>query len=188
MKSLLHIWCGRFLPVTVEEWGATFVQFRGKSLPLTFSFEETTASKLHNALLNMHQWVLLPYCIDVLARTAAGETHFVSEWYGSTGSGLDSSLSAVTNVLFSPLTQNNYCWMDMTTNKSMLYFFSSFLIYKWKSPVLDFPKRTGGGQKDVQDTKWNNRRVVLRMAARSVFFVFVFLSNSRFIFHLFSAD
>lgn len=28
----------------------------------------------------------------------------------------------------------------------------------------------GGEQKDIQDTEWNNREVVVKMAARSLFF------------------
>lgn len=64
----------------------------------------------------------------------------------------------------------NYCWMDKMTSKSILYF-SSFINCQLKSssPGLS-PNECvcvcGGGK---QETKLNNRSVVVMMAARSVF-------------------
>lgn len=91
---------------------------------------------------------------------------------------------------FDPKLRFNYCWMDKMTSKSTLYF-SSFINRlkknnKKKAQILDFHQMSGG-TKDKQETKLNNRRVVVTMAARSVFFsFFLFLFDSKFAFlHVF---
>lgn len=84
------------------------------------------------------------------------------------GAGLAYSLSAVTNVLFhtfDPKLRFNYCWMDKMTKQIYIIF---FLIYKSQSSNLELSPN-GWRTKDIQETKLNNRRAVVKMAARSVF-------------------
>lgn len=78
---------------------------------------------------------------------------------------------------FDPKLRFNYCWMDKMTSKSTLYF-SSFINNKKKLKSWTF-HQTSGGTKDKQETKLN-RRVVVMMAARSVFL----LIPSLFVFFL----
>lgn len=136
IKPLLHILCGSFLPITVEEWGAKFVQFQGKS----FSLFPLKRPLLQNCIMhsskctNGYFWRFS----SISSLGARLERPILYQWHDSTGAGLDFSLSAVTNVLFSPLTQTNYCWMDTTTSKFIMYFLSSFLIYKWKSQASSY--------------------------------------------------
>lgn len=67
---------------------------------------------------------------------------------------------------FDPKLRFNYCWMDKVTSKSTLYF-SSFVNQIKNAQILDFHQMSGG-TKDKQETKLNNRRVVM-MGARSLF-------------------
>lgn len=90
---------------------------------LLFSFQETTVSKLHNALINMHWWVLFLVLHWHPCLERSWRDPFCLETIRLAGAGLAYSLSAVTNVLFfSRLTQNASITAGWTRWQANLYY------------------------------------------------------------------
>lgn len=108
--------------------------------------------------------------IDIHARNAAGETCFVSKRYDLPG---QASLTAclLWPMYFSPFWPKTTLQLLLDGQDDKQIYIIFFLICKSnkqkKAQILDF-HQTSGGTKDKQDTKLNNRRVVM-MVARSVF-------------------
>lgn len=124
MKSLLHIWCGSFLPVIVEEWSATFVQFRGKkSLPLSFPVKRPL---LQNCIMLSSVCTNGYFCRIALISSLGppSERPILSQSDRTPPGQAWIPACQLWPMYFShfwPKTIN--CWMDTTTNKSILYFF-----------------------------------------------------------------
>lgn len=175
-----------FCPLLLEKSEMQkIVQFQGKSLPFTFFLFERPL--LQNCIMHSSICTNGYFCrITLTSMLGTQLERPVLSQSDTTFRGRPRSqpvcCDQCTFHTFDPKLRFNYCWMDKMMSKSTLYF-SSF-INQIKAEILDFHQMSGR-TKDTQETKLNNRRVVVMMVACSVF---VFSFDSKFFFMFFPAS